>query len=71
QKQRQEAQSNVKTAAEALLAKLDDTQKEKARQSLPGLVAGGPGTGMQFGMMGGPGMRLGMMGHGTGPHESK
>ena len=66
QQARRDAQANVKAAAETLLAKLDDSQKDKARQSLPGLVAAGPGAGMHFGMMGGPGM-----GHGMGSHESK
>ena len=71
QKQRQQAQSTIKAAADALLVQLDDTQREKARQSLPGLVAAGTGAGMRFGMMGGPGMGHGMMGHGMGPHETK
>ena len=65
QKQRQDSQAKVKTAADALLAALDDTQKEKARQSLPGLVAGS-GMGMRFGMMGGSGM-----GHHMGPPLAK
>jgi LTXXQ motif family protein len=42
----------VKTAAEELLAALDDTQKAKARQTLPGL-AFGPGM-RHAGGMGGP-----------------
>jgi hypothetical protein len=42
----------VKTAANELLATLDDTQKAKARQTLPGL-AFGPGTQHAAGM-GGP-----------------
>ena len=42
----------VKTAAEDLLATLDDTQKAKARQTLPGL-AFGPGTAARSGH-GGP-----------------
>lgn len=67
QKLREEAQGKVKAAADALLAKLDDSQKEKARQSLPGLVAGGPGMGMRTGMRGG-GMGSGMGGHGMGGH---
>ena len=44
--------ATVKTAAEELLATLDDTQKAKARQTLPGL-AFGPGTQHAAGM-GGP-----------------
>lgn len=55
-KQVTDSQAKVKVAAETLLAKLDDAQKVKARDSLPGLVAAGPGRGM----------RHGMMGHGTG-----
>ena len=42
----------VKTAAEELLATLDDAQKAKAQQTLPGL-AFGPGT-MHAAGMGGP-----------------
>jgi hypothetical protein len=42
----------VKTAAEELLATLDDTQKAKARETLPGL-AFGPGT-MRGAGLGGP-----------------
>ena len=45
-------ETGVKTAAEELLATLDDTQKAKARQTLPGL-AFGPGTQHAAGM-GGP-----------------
>jgi hypothetical protein len=48
----------VKTAAETLLAKLDDAQKAKARETLPGLGAG-LGAGMRQGMKGG---------HGKGQH---
>ena len=44
--------ATVKTAAEELLATLDDTQKAKARQTLPGL-AFGPGT-LHAAGMGGP-----------------
>ena len=60
QKQQQESQAMVKAAAETLLGKLDADQQAKARQSLPGLVAAGPGQGMRFGMKGGPGMGPGM-----------
>ena len=52
QKQVQESQAKVKAAAEVLLAKLDDAQKVKARESLPGVIAAGPGPGMRHGMMG-------------------
>jgi hypothetical protein len=45
----------VKTAANELLAKLDDTQKAKAQQILPGL-AFGPGP-MQGAFAGGPPFR--------------
>jgi hypothetical protein len=58
QTQREAAQAKVKAAAEALVAKLDDTQKSKARASLPGLVTAAPG--MRFGMTGGPGAGRGM-----------
>lgn len=54
QKAREADQAKVKSAAEQLLAQLDATQKAKAQQSLPGLVASGPG--MRHGMMGGHGM---------------
>ena len=50
--QAQKQFATVKTAAEELLATLDDTQKAKARQTLPGL-AFGPGTQHAAGM-GGP-----------------
>ena len=43
----------VKTAANELLATLDDAQKAKAQQTLPGLAAFGPGT-MHGAGMGGP-----------------
>ena len=50
--QAQKQFATVKTAAEDLLTTLDDTQKAKARQSLPGLAFG---PGMQHaGGMGGP-----------------
>ncbi len=52
----------VKAAAEKLLAALDETQKAKARETLPGLRAMGPG------MMGHHGMRGPGMGPG-GPHH--
>lgn len=51
QAQRQAAQAKVNAAAEALAAKLDDTQRAKARSSLPGLATASPG--MRFGMRGG------------------
>ena len=50
--QAQKQFATVKTAAEELIATLDDTQKAKARQTLPGL-AFGPGTQHAAGM-GGP-----------------
>jgi hypothetical protein len=52
QQDRQKRFGAVKAAAETLLAALDDTQKAKARESLPGLVTAGHGPGMQHGMMG-------------------
>lgn len=52
QEQRQKQFETVKAAAETLLAKLDDTQKAKARETLPGLIAAGHGPGMRHGMMG-------------------
>jgi hypothetical protein len=52
QKQVTDSQAKVKVAAEELLTKLDDAQKAKARDSLPGLVAAGPGQGMRHGAMG-------------------
>ena len=67
QTQRREAFEKVKAAAETLLTTLDDAQKAKASGILPGLVASGPGTGMQHGMMGGPGMGHGK-GRSTGQH---
>lgn len=57
QDQAQRQRDGVKAAAETLLAKLDDAQKAKARDRLPGLVAHGPGSG---------GGRHGMMGGGMG-----
>lgn len=59
QTQREVTQAKIKAAAEALMAKLDETQKAKASTTLPGLATGGPG--MRFGMMGGHGA-----GHGPG-----
>jgi hypothetical protein len=50
--QAQKQFATVKTAAEELLATLDETQKAKARQTLPGL-AFGPGM-RHAGGMGGP-----------------
>lgn len=65
--QRDEAQAKVKAAAEMLLAQLDDAQKAKARENLPGFASGhGPGPrhgmhhGMRHGMMGGHGGGHGM-----------
>jgi len=57
---RDKAAVKVKAAAETLLTKLDAAQQEKARSTLPGLVAAGPGQGMRHGMMGGSGMGPGM-----------
>lgn len=75
-KQRDDSFAKVRTAAETLLAKLDDAQKEKARSTLPGLASAGSGQGHRQGMMGGHGGRGtghgngmgGGMGHGMGPH---
>jgi hypothetical protein len=55
----------VKAAAEEMLAALDDTQKAKAKEILPGLAT--PGHVMMGGMMGHGGMMGGMMG-GMGGH---
>ena len=55
QEQRDAAFAKVKAAAEALVARLEPDQQVKARQTLPGLVAVGPGGGMRHGMMGGQG----------------
>jgi hypothetical protein len=54
---RDKAFGTVKTAAETLLASLDDAQKAKAQTSLPGLAAAGPAGMQQAGM---PMMRHGM-----------
>ena len=54
QKQRQEGPEKVKTAAETLLATLDDAQKAKAKVIIPGVASRGPG--MRHGMMDGHGM---------------
>lgn len=62
QEQRQQNFKTVSAAAETLLAQLDDAQKAKAREVLPGLAAAGHGAGAGHGMAGGPGM-----GHGMGP----
>jgi hypothetical protein len=56
--QHDQAFGTVKSAAEALLPSLDDSQKAKARTSLPGLASRGPA------MMQHAGMPL--MGHGMG-----
>jgi hypothetical protein len=72
-KQRDAAQDKVKAAAETLLAQLDEAQKAKAKNVLPGLAEAGHGGGMRQGMMGGQGGghgmggRGGMGGHGMGP----
>jgi hypothetical protein len=58
QQERRKHFETVKAAAESLLAKLDDAQKAKARDTLPGLAALGHGPGMQRGMMG-PGKGMG------------
>ena len=70
QEQRQQNFKTVSTAAETLLAQLDDAQKAKARDVLLGLAAAGHGPGARRGMAGGPGMGRGMghgPGHGMGP----
>jgi hypothetical protein len=70
QEQRQQNFKTVSAAAETLLAQLDDAQKAKARDVLPGLAAAGHGPGAGHGMAGGPGMGHGMghgPGHGMGP----
>lgn len=64
QTQRRAVQAKVKAAAEALVAKLDDTQKAKASTSLPGLATADHGN--RFGMMGGHGSGQGA-GRGMGP----
>lgn len=75
QGQRDASITKVRSAAEALLAQLDDVQKEIARRTLPGLVAdGSPGNGMRHGMMDGHGQGPGMgpaMGRGMGPHNNR
>lgn len=70
QGQRDESLTKLRTAAEALLAQLDDAQKDKARRTLPGLIAGGPGEGMRHGMMGGHG-QVPSMGRGMGSHNNR
>jgi hypothetical protein len=70
QEQRQQNFKTVSAAAETLLAQLDDAQKAKARDVLPGLASIGHGPGARHGMAGGPGMGRGMghgPGHGMGP----
>jgi hypothetical protein len=70
QEQRQQNFKTVSAAAETFLAQLDDAQKAKARDVLPGLAAAGHGPGGRHGMAGGPGMGRGMghgPGHGMGP----
>lgn len=57
-----QAFGKVKAAAEALLPSLDDAQKAKAREELPGLAARGPGGMRHAGMpMMGGGMMMGPM----------
>ena len=51
QEQRQKEFATVQTAAKELLATLDDTQKAKAQETLPGL-AFGPGNMRNAGMGG-------------------
>lgn len=63
QTQRQAAMATVRMAADTLLAALDEPQKAKARDSLPGLVDHGAGP-MRHGMMGDHGMKGGMPGSG-------
>ena len=70
QEQRQQNFKTVSAAAETLLAELDDAQKAKARDVLPGLAAVGHGPGAGHGMTGGSGIGHGMghgPGHGMGP----
>jgi LTXXQ motif family protein len=55
--QRWQQHGNVRTAASELFAALDDRQKERAEDVLPGLGGFGPGAG--FGPGGGPGMMHG------------
>jgi len=72
-KQHEEAATKVKAAAETLLAALDDAQKAKARNALPGLAQTGPGFGMGHGMMGhrmGQQTGAGMGGQNTGSHSA-
>lgn len=64
-KQRDEEQAKLKAAAEALIATLDDAQKAKARDALPGLAQAGEGAGTRHGRMSGHGMGgHGMLGGG-------
>jgi hypothetical protein len=53
-KQRQEGPEKIRTAAETLMATLDDAQKAKANEMLPGVAGHDPG--MRHGMMRGHGM---------------
>jgi hypothetical protein len=52
QDQHQQAVQALRTAADKLLATLDDSQKQKAQEVLPGLASGGPGLMAETGMMG-------------------
>ena len=56
--QHDQAFQTVKAAADKLLTTLDDTQKTKAKELLPGLAAFGPGM-MQHTGFGGPMMQQG------------
>lgn len=70
QGQRDASITKVRSAAEALLAQLDDAQKEKARQTLPGLIASGQGEGMRHGKMGDHGQGH-SNGQGMGPQNKQ
>ncbi len=63
QKQRQETHETLKTAATALLDSLEDEQKAKAQNILPGITSFGPGKMQHHGMAGKGGM------HGAGMHS--
>lgn len=76
-KQREAEASKLRTAADTLLAQLDDSQKEKARRALPGIASADAGGGMRHGMMGGMGRMGGHdmgggrgMGHGMGQRSN-
>lgn len=61
-----EAFATAKAAAETLLTALDDAQKTKAKESLPGLAAHGRGM-MRHAVGGGAATQGHHMPHGTGP----